>query len=490
MSQIQSAQLFQRAVAFFNAKRLSQAKAICEELVKLNKKDANALDLLGQIAFGRGTYDEAASYLTRSAALQPRDPRAHVLLGDVLTYQGKYREALARYDRALRLEPKHPRAIAGKAELYEKRGDRQRARALLEPIVRAGGESPEMAVVQARLDLHEGDHDAVIELAGRQLERGEAEGSTRWHLFFLRGKALERAGRFDDAFGAYQEANDAIRKEGGRFDAGFLIRHTDELLAAYSAKRMAELPRAAHGSELGVFVLGMPRSGSTLIESILGAHPEAHAAGELATMQEIVNGMALRIGSTLPYPACVEDLGRDDVEELSRTYLEHASSLNRRAARLIDKYLVNYRHLGLIALLFPEARVIHCVRNPLDTCLSCFAEPLPPVPHPYASDLGDLGATYLQYERLMRHWREVLQIPILDVRYEDLVAHQERITRQVVDFCGLSWDDRCLRYWESGRIARTASYDQVNRPIYNRSVARHRHFAAQLAPLERVLTQA
>ncbi|MCH7799820.1 MAG: sulfotransferase, partial [Planctomycetes bacterium] len=138
-------------------------------------------------------------------------------------------------------------------------------------------------------------------------------------------------------------------------------------------------------------------------------------------------------------------------------------------------------------LLFPQARVIHCRRHPLDTCLSCFAQPLPAATHPYVLDLQRLATVFVQYERLMAHWHTVLRIPILDVQYEALVGDQERVSREIVEFCGLPWDDRCLRFHRNKRVVQTSSYDQVTRPIYGSSVGRYRHFESQLAPLREAL---
>ncbi len=160
------------------------------------------------------------------------------------------------------------------------------------------------------------------------------------------------------------------------------------------------------------------------------------------------------------------------------------------ARRVVDKALANYCHLGLLELIAPQARILHCRRDPLDTCLSCFAQPLWPSAHPYTCNLEHLGAMYAGYERLMAHWRATLNLPVLDVHYEQLVADQEGVSREILEFCGLEWDPACLRYYDTGRVALTASYDQVNRPIYDRSVARHRHFEGHLKPLQRMLARA
>ncbi len=478
--------LFQRALKALEAQNLAQAKALCEKLHKQDPKAVNTFILRGRIALAHGDAELATPYFRKCTSLRPRDPRGHLLLAETLAFGGRYREAVAGYDRVLGLCPQNPGAIAGKAEVLEKRGDLEKARALLAPFLDAGRETAQMAVIQGRLDLHEQRHESIIELAERHLAAGTMPPESRCHLQFLRGKALERIGRYDEAFDVYRSGNECVAVP---FSAEECIRQTQQLIETFSAQRLAALPRATNDSELPIFVIGMPRSGSTLIESVLDAHPRMHGAGELPAMQQIVNTMTIQIDSTLSYPACIEDLVQEDVDTLAGGYLQRLARLDPNAKRIVDKALFNYRHLGLIALLFPRAHVIHCHRDPLDTCVSCYMEPLPPALHPYASDLAALGAVYAQYERLMAHWRRTLEISMLDLGYETLVADQEAVSRQIIDFCGLPWDARCLRYYERGRIAHTASYDQVNRPIYSSSVGRHRRFLKHLEPLVNVLAE-
>lgn len=470
--------MLQRAQHALASNRLTQASAICEQLIQKSPRNVSTLNLLGQIAFARSFYDEAAGYLEKAASIQPRDPRAHLTLAEVRTIQGNYTAALALYDKVLRLARGAPGAIAGKAEAWEKCGERAKARALLEPFVTGGRETAVMALVQARLDLHDGNLDAIVAMVNRHLDES---GHILWHLLSVQGKALERLSRFDEAFDAYRRSNEAVAAP---FNQDAWLDHTRDLAEWFSAGRLPTLPRASHGSQLPVFIVGMPRSGSTLIETILDSHPDAHGAGEFPAMQELVNDITLRIGSFSPYPACIDDLSQEDVDDLAAEYLGRLTATNPAAQRIADKYLTSYRHLGLIELLVPDARVIHCLRHPLDTCISCFSQTLSPVAFPFVSDLRRLGIVYVDYQKLMAHWKRVLAIPILEVHYEELVSDQERVTRQILDFCGLAWDPRCLRYYEHSRAVQTASYDQVTRPIYSSSVGRYKPFEKHLGPLK------
>ncbi len=477
MSRIQLEAMLRRAQADLAANKLSQAQSICERLIQKNSRSVSTLNLLGQIAFARSFYDQAAEYLEKSISISPRDTRAHLILGELRTFQGRYEQALARYDKVLRLKPGYSSAIAGKADAWEKCGERDKARSLLEPFVTAGKETAMMAVFQARLDLHTRDYEAVIALVNRHLD---ATGYALWHLLSIQGKAFEKLGRFDEAFDAYRRSNEAIPVP---FDEHAWLRHTRDLIDKFSAERLKTLPRASHGSNVPVFIVGMPRSGSTLIETIIDTHPDAHGIGEFPAIQEIVYEITLTIGSFSPYPTCIADLDQQDVDTLAQTYLDRATAQNPDARRIADKYLISFRHLGLIELLFPDARVIHCLRHPLDTCLSCYAQTLMPTALPFVTDLHRLGVVYTDYQRLMTHWKSVLTIPMMEVRYEQLVADQEKVSREIIDFCGLDWNPACLKYYERGRVVQTASYDQVTRPIYDSSVGRYKPFEKHLGPL-------
>jgi hypothetical protein len=221
-----------------------------------------------------------------------------------------------------------------------------------------------------------------------------------------------------------------------------------------------------------VFILGMPRSGTTLTEQIIASHPLVHGGGELAGVpQQITKATreAQQAGAGVGFPGWVPLFEEEIFGELAQGYLDYINELNTDALRVTDKMPHNFQNIGLIAAMFPNARIIHVMRDPVDNCLSCFQQNFA-MPHTYSTDLTDLGHHYREYRRLMAHWRKVIPNPMYEVQYEELVADQERVSRELIAFCGLDWDDRCLEFNKKKGAVKTASVWQVRQPIYTESV--------------------
>jgi len=472
-----------KALELLNAGDFNAAAGVCRRLLETDKRNHQAMVLLGQVGSKGGRHDEAVALLARAVALAPRNVDYHVKYGEVLVAAGRVKEAMVRFDKTLKLKPGYPTALAGKADVYLRAREPEKARRLLAPFVEAGTEDIGIALSFVRAARRNGDHEEAIRVASRHLD-DDATWPLRQSLWFEIGAAHEARERFDDAFDAYTRGN---RMTPAAWDPVAVSRWFDGVMATFDRQTVAGLPRAADTSSLPVLIVGVPRCGSTLVEQILDAHPQAHGAGELTDLEDLVTGMSERIGSTVPYPQCVRDLDQADVDALSRSYLQRLESLAPSAKRVCDKQLSNFQHLGVVAAILPGVRVIHVRRDPLDTCLSCYVNRFAPGTAAYLADLRSLGLFYNDYLAVMEHWRGVLDIPMLELDYERLVADPDGECRRLVAFCGLPWDDRCLRFFESKREVLTLSRDQVNRPIYTSSVGRHRNYQKHLGPLRDVL---
>jgi len=476
----------QRAVHLARSGRIAEAQAICQAAMKRDRRNPLLHAIFGEVAEARGNLEEAAGHYRKSISLDPKQVMTHIALGQVRTYQGRYKEAIASLERALRVLPGSPHALAALADTYDKQGQPARALELLAPIIERGEETPQMAVVASTVLMNRGEHERAVELARRHVDRPETPANARQLLGFTLGRALEALGRYDESFAAYKAANEAIC---GEFQPEKYVAQIDALIDVFSRDRLARLPRSTQTTELPVFIAGMPRSGTTLVERIVNAHPRGRGAGEIITLQRMITELPLLIHSDQVYPRCVLDADQQDLDRLARQYLEALASLRRDAARIVDKNLTNWMNLGLIALLFPRARIIHCRRDPLDTCFSCFTSSLDNRANPWAGSLEGIAVVYRQHLRLMAHWRQTLELSMLQVDYEAVIDDQEGQSRRLIEFLGLEWDERCLKFHEPPRsaaasgIAPTLSYDQVRRPVYRTAIGRTRAFQSHLGAL-------
>jgi hypothetical protein len=276
-----------------------------------------------------------------------------------------------------------------------------------------------------------------------------------------------------------------LRHTGRDFDPGLLRALIDRQIATFDEAFIQQQRPAASTTEVPIFVVGMPRSGTTLVEQILSSHSGVVGAGELPFVGQLVNFVARTSATLGGYPACLPSLELENLQDLANRYMARLDQIDGRASRVIDKLPGNLLHLGFIALLFPQARVVYCRRDPLDVCLSCYFQNLSKIN--YSWSLEDLGFCHREYERMMAHWRQVLPLRMIEVRYEDLVRQQEGVSRQLVAFCGLEWEDRCEAFYKNTRPVHTASALQVRKPMYSSSIGRWRHYEAYLEPLRQAL---
>lgn len=474
------------AEAYWSDAKYAEVLRTIERAVKIRPDWAEAHAVFGraQMEGGKGVMASSRNgekSFRRAIELKPDFVEAHVDLAASLRSQGRYPEALETYRRALALAPTHPGAVGGAASMLERLGQFDAARQLLAPVLDAGIDTIALALPYAAISRYTGEKEMAMELLERMLAEDNRDRPLRMEGHFMLGKLYDTDKKYDQAFGHYHAANDLDPE---KFDIEGNSRSFDTLVSYFTKEVHHHRPRASNRSKLPVFIVGMPRSGTTLTEQILASHPRVHGAGELLRMDEIKKSLRDMTGEY--WPQCVNRLDRKTLDKVAQEHLEWLGRLASDKSRVTDKMPHNFLLLGLIDLLFPEARVIHCYRDPMDNCLSIYFQHFNGE-HAYANSLEHLGAYYRQYERVMAHWRKVLRVPILDMCYETTVAEPEQSARKLVEFCGLDWDDRCLRFYESGRVVSTPSYDQVRQPIYKKSVARWKRYEKYIEPLMRSL---
>ncbi len=301
-------------------------------------------------------------------------------------------------------------------------------------------------------------------------------------LYFTLGKIYDDCGRYDEAFECFRQANQ-LRNARVAYDAGLVQRMTGDLIEVFTKDFLARPFANASASQSPLFIVGMPRSGTTLLASILSNHRAIGTAGELSTLGDLAAQLGKLTASGAPYPAVVKQLTQAAAAELVTKY-EHRlrRDIAAEVPLVIDKNPLNFRHLGLITLLFPQARIIHCTRQPLDTCLSNYFQRFP-LHMDYSFDLRNIAHFYSQYARLMQHWRAIPAVKMIEVSYEDMILQTEQTARAVLEFLELEWEARCLAPHTNPSPVETASQWQVRQPIYKQSVERWRHYEKHLGPL-------
>jgi tetratricopeptide (TPR) repeat protein len=432
-----------------------------------------------------GRMDEAITAYRRLVAAGDDDPAVYSNLAAALQATGDPELATAGFESALELNPNFGPAAAGLAGILETSGRAEQALALLAPFVRGGDETPSVHVAWAHvLKTLERRNEALVHLAEMIKKPGRPDDTIAAH--YVVGEILDEMGEHDRAFAHVRHAN---RLRHGRYVPAQRERDVERLMATFTRESLAAMPHGSQ-SDAPVFIVGMPRSGTSLVEQIIATHPRGAGAGELPHVALSAQRIGRYNKSGVPYPECVSLLRERDLKELSSAYLARLFQESERARRITDKMWHNFEHLGFIEMMFANAWVIHCRRNPLDSGLSCYFQSFGTAPPPFASDLGHIGHYYGQYRRLMDHWHEVSGLKILDLDYEALVADQEGESRRIIEFLGLAWDPAVLSFHENPRPVRTASHAQVKRPIYTTSIGRARHYEAHLGPLKEALAAA
>jgi tetratricopeptide (TPR) repeat protein len=407
-------------------------------------------EAMGKILLQKRDWEAAAESFRRALAVDPKRVSSLNYLGVALKTLGKFEEAAACFDRMAKLRPDLALAYSNLASLGKIDADRPDTQQLLELLA------------QPRLSI-----------------------ANRIALEFALGKAFDKAGRFDEAFSHFATGNSIDKQqhasEGQIYNPNVVDKEVDAIIEVFTPEFFRERTGWGEPSEIPVFIVGMPRSGTTLVQQIAASHPQVHGAGELRHIFDIANSF----GET----DLKSDALRLDPEKIkiaAQKHLRELQAMDPKAVRIIDKMPDNLHRLGLISLLFPSARVILCRRDARDTCLSChfqwFGEG-----NYFAYDLAHCGHQHLARDRIAEHWRHALPLRMLEVQYEELVADLEGQSRRLIEFLGLPWDPACLEFHRTPASIETSSFWQVRQPLYHSSVGRWKHYEKHLGPLLKAL---
>lgn len=497
---------YDTAVALHRSGRLAEAESLYQSVRRDFPNHPGVLHGLGLICNQAERYDKATHYLEVASKLAPQDAAIRTDLAMALLMSSRYEEAVANfrkvliaraddrvslmglgsalnilgrpdegravYERLIALHPRHAAAHFGLANVLLQLGQVDPARQSLEQALVLEPKRPSYHRTLAELATFTRDDPRLAALEDLLRDEASQSSDQKVEMHFALAKAYDDLKRYEDAFRHLTKGN-TIKRNHTPYEESVVAEGMDEIAAAFTREVMQKREGEGFASEFPVFIVGMPRSGSTLVEQILSSHPDVFGAGELLTINELIAG-----GLAGDYPRHTARL-----RKFGEVYAKRLRALAPSAKHIIDKLPANFRHLGLIHLALPGARIIHVHRDPADTCFSCYSKLFLNGLN-FTYDQGELGHYYKMYEKLMVHWRAVLPSDaMLDLRYETLAGDLEGEARRIVAFCGLDWDDRCLSFHENTRAVRTLSQFQVRQPLFTNSIGRWRNYEPWLGPL-------
>lgn len=470
-------------LAYKDLKQYDQGLATAQQTLKLQPQNADALAYMGAIHVDQGRLDAAFDALKKSLAIAPNKAETLNMMGRAYFEADEPAKAIETYQRAIALKPDFADPYNNMGNALKEVGRFDDALRAFETCLALSPESIGTYVNLVDTYKFRSDDDRHVRAIEAQIARGGAlSDERRMQMSFAAGKVYDDLKRYDEAFPLLAAGN-ALKRKTIAYDEPTILSYFERIKNVITADLVREKSGGGVAGAAPIFVLGMPRSGTTLVEQILASHPRVAGAGELKDMSNTVNSVRSKDGTTVPFPEFVPVATPAEIARIGEVYLQKLTRRAPGAERITDKMPSNFYFLGLIHLALPGAKVIHTNRNAVDTCVSCFSK-LFAGEQSQTYDLGELGRYYRAYHGLMAHWRAALPAgAFLDVQYEDVVADTEGQARRILDYCGLEWDARVLDFHRTERPVKTASSSQVRQPIYNSSVARWRNYEKFLGPL-------
>ncbi|MDE2475565.1 MAG: tetratricopeptide repeat protein [Alphaproteobacteria bacterium] len=456
--------------------RTDEAIGQYEKALSINPNHIDARIALGNAFHQVAQFEAALAHYDKALAINPLGAR--ISLADAHQRRGHVEKALTQYGKAQAIDPGHVGAHLGRGDAFLALGKIAEARRAYEAAIALAPSGPAGYLKLGHIKRYtEADpHFVALTHLGPQIPSFPIQAQKLLH--FALGKALADVGDHEKAFHHFLEGN-ALKRQQVNYDEAHSLGMLERIREVFSRELIQQ--KSIHGEPcpVPIFIIGMPRSGTTLVEQILSSHPSVFGAGELQHLRKLANGSA---GPQLKFPESVRSMSAEEVRELGRSYLSSIRDLAPRAARITDKMPANFMLAGFVQVILPNARIVHVRRDPCDTALSCFS--LTFEGHiDYCYDLAELGRYYRAYNLLMTHWRGVLPPEVmLEVQYEELVGNLEQEARRIVTHCGLDWDDACLEFHATERPVLTASAVQVRQPIYNSSIGRSKPYESFLRP--------
>lgn len=477
------------AAALIELHRPVEAREILNTAMRINPHSSQLLCNIANLCMLEGNTDEAYKFAAKAHLADPSFIDALKLLGKIHFQRSEYDKSL-NYYKLTQNYSNDIETIGSIAHILERRSEFDAALDLIKPLIDAGTTNSAILLTYSALSRKYGTQRTAISCIEQKLATDSTVNMQhRVSLHSELGKQYDALKEYDKAFYHYKEANLLDRELNKQMQDYVEEKDLNNTTASeirtwpaqYDSSFWKSLPRSGNTSDRPIFVVGMFRSGTTLAEQILSSHPEVHGAGELKD----INNISFSFGNSAYHdksPASLVNVTQQQLALAANRYLATLKEHSIEAKRVVDKMPANFAHVGLISLLFPNAHIIHMIRDPRDVCLSMYFQRFG-AQMTFSTDLEELADYYLSYQHFMKYWHHVSDAKILDINYEDLTENPEANIRKMIEFCGLEWNESCLNFHENKRDVNTPSYDQVRKPMYRKSVARWKNYEQQLEPL-------
>lgn len=448
-----------------------------------NPNDVEAFCILANDLNQKHRYDDAVEALNRAKTLTPDNPEVFDLFGSAYLGMSDTDAALKSYEFSLQLSPNRIASLHGIGQVHQELGNIESGLEIAKKLISLDSTSPLGYLLSSRLSKAKEGDEIASQLVSL-LEHQELSEENIIAIHFALGKTYDDLKQHAAAFEYYSIGNALVNKK-QHYTKAWDTKRFDDLMNVYTTNFFKSHQGIGVSDSSPIFIIGMPRSGTTLTEQIISSHPDVIGAGEVSFWSGAYTALPIRLSSTNPYPECMSEINAEVAHSIAEKYLETLRKIagpQTNPKHITDKLPHNFMQLGLIALLFPNAKIIHTRRDPIDTCLSIYFQNFAG-DHRYAYDLENLGHHYLQYQRLMAHWHKVLPVNIFDVDYEETISNPEDVSRALINHIGLDWNDACLAPHKLERSVKTASHWQVRQPIYKTSVQRWKAYEPYLEKL-------
>jgi tetratricopeptide (TPR) repeat protein len=466
------------------ANRFKAARKMLERAVELAPGSVLGWNDLANFHLKQDRYDQALETVQRAVELDPKMVHSYVMRGNILTKAQRHEESLEAYGKALEISPLNAGALAGMAHVLKTIGRQEESVEAYRKCIRAHPHFGEAYWSLANLKTFEFD-DEEVKVMEQMIGQNNLADEPKVNFYLSLGKHYENEKDYDRAFENYLQGND-LRRQHEIYDPVQTQVIHDRLIKVFNHQFFEARAGSGDPDPAPILVVGLPRSGSTLIEQILASHSMVEGTMELPDLSRTIGELNKYSKDKVEYPEAALLLSLEDTQTLGKAYLDSTMRYRSDKPYFIDKMPNNFSSIGFLQLILPNAKVINAQRHPLDSCLGCYKQ-LFFKGQSWTYDQFEIGQYYLQYQRIMEHWHQVLPGKVLDVQYERMVVDQEAQTRRILEHCGLPWEDQCLRFYETERAVNTASSEQVRQPIYTKSVNFWRNYESKLGELIEIL---